>query len=62
MQATIQQMNDDELSVIEGGDFGATMSIIGGAIALGYLAYDIYQGWSNYEASTPYVYSTITYY
>jgi uncharacterized membrane protein YebE (DUF533 family) len=57
----IQTICDDELRDTEGGDFGATLGIIAGVIALSYFAYDVYQGWQQYEP-TPHVSSTITYY
>ena len=59
--AMLQTISDDELLQIEGGDFGATLGIIAGVIALSYFAYDVYQGWNQYEP-TPHVSSTIWYY
>ena len=54
----IQQMSDNDMTAVEGGDFG----LIADAIAILYAGWDIYQGWNSYQPSTPYVYSTITYY
>jgi hypothetical protein len=50
-------MDDHELDATDGGFWGAVATVA----ALAYVAYDIYQGWTKYEPSTPYVYSTISY-
>jgi hypothetical protein len=61
MELTMQTLSDDEMEITGGNPLA-----VAGAIAVGItildFAYDVYQGWSSYEASTPYVYSTITYY
>jgi hypothetical protein len=57
----MQHMNDDEME-ITGGNPLVVLGGIAVGIEIANFAWDMYQGWSNYSASTPYVYSTITYY
>lgn len=61
MNDAIMTLSDADLDQIEGGWIVALLEGVALAAGLAYVAYDIYQGWSNYQPSTPDVHSTITY-
>ena len=47
------ELTDEQLEKVSGGDFGATLGIVAGVVALCYLANDIYNGWNQYGEENP---------